>query len=104
MNKTKYYIKHNGKIDVAYNIETISKIKEIDSNVIVYARVTPRKKVIYCDKCDPNIMIITESFGEKKVYFANSYEDAIKKIPKYERVLDVYDIWKSYKVVTCKII
>lgn len=95
MNKTKYYIKHNGKIDVAYNIETISKIKEIDSNVFVYARVTPRKKVIYCDKCDPNIMIITESFGEKKVYFANSYEGAIKKIPKYERVLVVYDIWKK---------
>ena len=92
MNTTKYYIKHSGKIDVVYDIKTVSKIKEIDSNVVIYARVTPRKKVIYCDDCDPNIMIITESFGEKKVYFAYSYEVARKKIPKYERILDVYDI------------
>lgn len=92
MNKTKYYINHNGKIDVVYDIKAVSKIKEIDSNVVIYARVTPRKKVIYCDDCEPNIMIITESFGEKKVYFAYSYESARKKIPEYERILDVYDI------------
>ena len=36
--------------------------------------------------------------------YATQMEAARKKIPKYERILDVYDIWKSYKVVTCKII
>lgn len=93
MKKTLYYVVYRGKIEVTDNIITAGKIKKIDSSVKIYARCINRKKIVMCSNdCEPNIMIITESFGQKKVYFANCWDVAIKKIPKYERVLDIYDI------------